>query len=167
VSFVNQGLFTNPILNINGTRGRHEGANGDLLTDQSIEFIKQNKDPPFALTIGYKEAHSQQRPPHRFDPLFENDSISLPSSFDEDKSTKPRYFEATNNVPDSGFDDDKPRTNSAPPAGETREDLAVKKVKNYYRCIEALDDYVGRLLKTLEEVGQLDNTIIVYAGDKG
>jgi arylsulfatase A-like enzyme len=70
-------------------------------------------------------------------------------------------------VPDSGFDDDKPRTNSAPPAGATREDLAVKKVKNYYRCIEALDDYVGRLLKTLEEVGQLDNTIIVYAGDNG
>ena len=30
-----------------------------------------------------------------------------------------------------------------------------------------LDDYVGRLLKTLEEVGQLDNTIIVYAGDNG
>ncbi len=43
----------------------------------------------------------------------------------------------------------------------------MKKIKNYYRCIEALDDYVGRLLKTLEEVGQLDNTIIVYAGDNG
>lgn len=167
VSFVNQGLFTNPILNIDGTRGRHEGANGDLLTEQGIEFIKQNKDHPFAVTIAWKEAHSQQRPPHRYDPLFENDSIPLPSSFDEDKSTKPRYFVAMKRLPDSGFDDDKPRANPGPPPGATREDLAVKKIKNYYRCIEALDDYVGRLLKTLEEVGQLDNTIIVYAGDNG
>jgi N-acetylglucosamine-6-sulfatase len=63
VSFVNQGLFTKPNLNINGTRGRHEGANGDLLTDQGIAFIKQNKDHPFAVTIAWKEAHSPQRPP--------------------------------------------------------------------------------------------------------
>jgi arylsulfatase A-like enzyme len=137
------------------------------LTEQGIEFIKQNKDRPFAVTIAWKEAHSQQRPPHRYDPLFANDSIPLPSSFDEDKSTKPRYFAAMKKLPDSGYDDDKPRDNPEPPPGAKRENLAVKKIKNYYRCIEALDDYVGRLLKTLEEVGQLDNTIIVYTGDNG
>lgn len=37
----------------------------------------------------------------------------------------------------------------------------------YAAMIEGLDDSVGRLLLTLEELGELDNTIVVFASDNG
>jgi N-acetylglucosamine-6-sulfatase len=164
VSFVNQGLFVDPDMNIDGEKRKLKGANGDLLTDFAVEFIRQNRDRPFAMVVAYKEAHSQQTAPPRFAPMFEQDEISLPPTFNEDKATKPAFFHAITNIPDSGFAQPNP---SAPPTGLSREHLAVKKIKNYYRCIAALDDYVGRIRKALEEAGQLDRTILTYAGDNG
>jgi arylsulfatase A-like enzyme len=165
VSFVNQGRFVNPDVNIDGERRRLTGANGDLLTDFAVDFIRENRTRPFAMVVAYKEAHSQQTAPPRFDPLFENDNITLPATFNEDKSTKPAFFRATMNIPNSGFAE--PGQANQPPAGMTREQLAIKKIKNYYRCIAALDDYVGRIRKALADSGQLDKTILVFAGDNG
>ena len=38
---------------------------------------------------------------------------------------------------------------------------------DYYGCIEAIDQSVGRVLKTLEQQGQLDNTIFLFTSDHG
>jgi arylsulfatase A-like enzyme len=165
VSFVNQGLFVNPDVNIDGERRKLEGANGDLLTDFAVEFIRRNRELSFAMVVAYKEAHSQQTAPPRYDSLFEDTAITLPGTFDEDKSTKPGFFIASRNIPDSGFDE--PNRGNAALEGMSREQRAIKKIKNYYRCITALDDYVGRIRNVLEETGQLDRTILVFAGDNG
>lgn len=39
--------------------------------------------------------------------------------------------------------------------------------KNYYGCITALDDQVGRLVKYLKDKGVYDNTIIFFCSDNG
>ncbi|MDC1106697.1 sulfatase-like hydrolase/transferase [Prolixibacteraceae bacterium] len=39
--------------------------------------------------------------------------------------------------------------------------------QNYYGCITALDDQVGRLVEHLKENGQLDNTVIFFCSDNG
>ncbi len=166
VSFVNQGLFVDPDVNIDGQRRKLTGANGDLLTGFATDFIRQNRERPFAMVVAYKEAHSQQTAPPRFDALFETDEITLPATFNEDKTKKPVFFRATADIPDSGFDQPRP-PGTPPPAGMAREQLAIKKIRNYYRCIAALDDYVGRIMQALAEIGQLDRTILVFAGDNG
>jgi arylsulfatase A-like enzyme len=163
VSFVDQGLFVDPYVNIDGERKQLKGANGDLLTSFALDFIRDNKEKPFALVVAYKEAHSQQTAPPRFDSLFENDAVPLPETFDEDKSKKPSFFSTPKTFPDSGFDEGKPH----PVNGLSREDLAIKKIKNYDRCVSALDDYVGKIVAALKEVGKLDDTILVFAGDNG
>jgi len=38
---------------------------------------------------------------------------------------------------------------------------------NYFRCISAVDDCLGRLLATLDELGLAENTVVVYASDNG
>ncbi|SRR5579883_630713 len=38
---------------------------------------------------------------------------------------------------------------------------------DYYGCIAAIDQSVGRILKTLEEQGQLENTIFMFSSDHG
>ncbi len=38
---------------------------------------------------------------------------------------------------------------------------------DYYGCVQRIDESVGTILKTLEEQGQLDNTIFVFMSDHG
>ena len=40
-------------------------------------------------------------------------------------------------------------------------------MKDYLRCIAAVDENIGRLLDYLEKTGQIDNTIVVYSSDQG
>lgn len=40
-------------------------------------------------------------------------------------------------------------------------------IKNYLRCIRAVDDGVGRLLDYLDASGLADDTIVIYASDQG
>ena len=40
-------------------------------------------------------------------------------------------------------------------------------IKDYLRCIAAVDDGVGRLLEYLDETGLADNTIVIYCSDQG
>jgi N-acetylglucosamine-6-sulfatase len=40
-------------------------------------------------------------------------------------------------------------------------------VKDYLRCIRAVDESVGRLLATLDATGLAENTIVIYASDQG
>jgi N-acetylglucosamine-6-sulfatase len=166
VSFVNQGWFVNPEMNIDGERRKLTGANGDLLTDFALEFIRGNRQAPFAMVVAYKEAHSQQTAPPRFNEMFDDVPIALPATWNEDKSTKPAFFVRQPNIPDSGFAEPNPRGNM-PPDQTQRDQLAVKKIRNYYRCIAAVDDYVGRIRQALAETGRLDKTILVFGGDNG
>jgi arylsulfatase A-like enzyme len=39
--------------------------------------------------------------------------------------------------------------------------------RQYFRCLAAVDDGVGQILKTLDELGVRENTIIIFAGDNG
>jgi arylsulfatase A-like enzyme len=40
-------------------------------------------------------------------------------------------------------------------------------IKDYLRCIDSVDDNVGRILDYLEENGLMDNTVIIYSSDQG
>lgn len=40
-------------------------------------------------------------------------------------------------------------------------------LKDYLRCVHAVDENVGRLLKYLEDKGLAENTIVIYSSDQG
>ena len=40
-------------------------------------------------------------------------------------------------------------------------------MKNYLRCVRGVDESVGTLMKTLEELGLSDNTVVIYSSDQG
>ncbi len=41
------------------------------------------------------------------------------------------------------------------------------RIGGYYGCVQAIDDCVGKLVATLQQTGQLENTIIVFFSDHG
>lgn len=40
-------------------------------------------------------------------------------------------------------------------------------IKNYLRCVDAVDDSVGRLLDCLDKLNMQENTIVIYSSDQG
>ncbi len=40
-------------------------------------------------------------------------------------------------------------------------------MKDYLRCVQSVDDNVGRLMQYLKETGLDKNTIIIYTADQG
>jgi arylsulfatase A-like enzyme len=40
-------------------------------------------------------------------------------------------------------------------------------VKNYLRCVRGVDESVGIIMKTLEDQGLADNTVVIYSSDQG
>lgn len=57
-------------------------------------------------------------------------------------------------------------------AGELNEKQIIswkyqRYIKDYLRCVQAVDDSVGRMLQYLDETGQAENTIVIYSSDQG
>lgn len=122
----------NPTLEVNGKDKKLSGALPDLLMDNAIEFVKENKARPFALAVHFREPHLP------FGPVPTEDA----EPFKDLDPTIPSF-----------------------PGND------VKQVKNwtrdYYASIHSIDRNLGRLLATLEELGLLDNTIILFTSDHG
>jgi arylsulfatase A-like enzyme len=47
------------------------------------------------------------------------------------------------------------------------EDEIRRQLRDYYADITCLDAQFGRILQTLREIGELDNTILIWTGDQG
>ncbi|MEO0445691.1 MAG: sulfatase, partial [Verrucomicrobiota bacterium] len=65
----------------------------------------------------------------------------------------------------------KPKDQAFHDANLTGKDLVRWKfqryAKNYLRCVKAVDDNIGRLMDTLDDMGIADNTIVIYCSDQG
>jgi arylsulfatase A-like enzyme len=63
VSFLGQGVYFDPLMNIDGARVQAKGYMTDLLTDEAISFIKKTPaDRPFLAFISQKASHPEVYP---------------------------------------------------------------------------------------------------------
>lgn len=166
LSFSGQGVYQDPLLNENGREFKAAGYMTDLLTDYAVKFLETKRDKPFCLYLAHKAVHGPFTPAERHKDLFADAEISKPASFDDTFAGKPRWQREAalggaegrkarkeNEVPDS-----------IPPAPwDGRREAQL----DYYRTLLAVDDGIGRILETLEKSGQLDNTVVFFAGDNG
>jgi N-acetylglucosamine-6-sulfatase len=170
LSFESQGRYFDPELNINGERVTIPGYTTDILTDKAIEFIKdQPLDQPYFCMLSHKAVHQPFKPAPRHETAFGADTVDIkPESWKADFATKPvwqrreqlrpwRWEWRTRDIAAEEVPDRIP----APHFGTPR--YYVKQ----YRCLAAVDDGVGRILKTLRERGTLDNTLIIFTSDNG
>src|SRR5690606_38329360 len=51
VSFRGQGAFFDPTVNFHGDRRQVKGYTTDILTDEAVDYIEDNKDEPFCLYL--------------------------------------------------------------------------------------------------------------------
>jgi arylsulfatase A-like enzyme len=122
----------------------------DVLTDYAVEFLKKPRSKPFVMYVAHKAVHGPFTPAERHKELFANETIVRTANAQDNLDGKPVLQRKVNGQP------------AAQGVGSS-DDL----IKNQLRCLTAIDEGVGRLLKTLEETKQLDNTFLVFTSDNG
>lgn len=144
VSFKGQGVYNDPVLNIDGQEQKVEGYITDVLTDYAISFVDKAPQKPFCLYLGHKAIHGPFTPAKRHADIYTADKLPIaPNAADDLK--------------------DKPALKDFKPGGGSSDEL----IRNQLRCIAAIDENVGRLLAALEKAKRLDDTVFVFTSDNG
>lgn len=139
-----QGIYYNCPLIIDGIETERKGKYiTEDLTDFALEFIEKQRTNPFCLYLSHKAVHFGFRPPPHLKGIYKNVDLQLPLESDT-------WITYTDNHPFVG---------ALLPMNSL--------YRNYCETVASVDEQVGRILKKLEEMQVLDNTIIIYAGDNG
>ena len=83
-----QGQYYNPVLIDNGKRVKHMGYATDIITDLTLDWLKQKRDPdkPFLLMYQNKAPHRNWMPPIRHLTLFDDRTMPEPTTYFDDYS---------------------------------------------------------------------------------
>jgi arylsulfatase A-like enzyme len=150
---VNNPMFDNKeIVNIcdHVTPGKHSS---ELFADAAIEFLDgRTEENPFLLYISFMAPHDPRSMPDEYRALYDLEKIELPPNY---RDSHPINY---------GIRDCRDEVLAAWPRKEEEVKLHIAE---YYAMITHLDYQIGRVMNALEERGELDNTIIVFAGDNG
>ncbi|MGC9316410.1 MAG: sulfatase-like hydrolase/transferase [Armatimonadota bacterium] len=163
LSFVGQGQYTDPPLQENHRAFQAQGYMTDILTDYAVRWL-QRQDGPFCLVLSHKAAHGPFTPAPRHRDAFPDAEIPPPASFFEDFADKPAWLRRAMAHGARQDNRDQPAPESLPPP-EWDPTQATR--LDYLRCMLGIDDSVGRVLETLADIGELDNTLVAFAGDNG
>ncbi len=164
-----QGEALNPELNINGTRQPFDGYVTDILTDLSVDFVAKPRQAPFLLYVSHKAMHPN------ITQLDDGSSAASPSGvpgFIPAERHKGRYAQKpVMRRPNSGIvPDDRPALmrpiGDLPPLSEATV-TPEQTIHQRQEMLLGVDDSVGRIVAAIDELGQLDNTIVVVTSDHG
>jgi len=152
VVFPGQGRYPDPVFNEDGKVVHKQGYLTDILTDYAVEFIEKKRDKPFCLYLGEKACHVPAIPAQRHKDLYKDVKLPVPPDVYDDMKGKPAMTRAL------------PATMPKDHLGYAVPDEVIR---NQIRCVQSVDDGVGKIFEALQKTGQLDNTIIVYSSDNG
>jgi len=141
-TFLGQGVYEDCPFLVNGRDTATKGWVDDVTTDYAMDFIKKHRDVPFAMVVGYKTPHDKRTPPPRHADKWKDHAFPEPPS----------------------FHDVAPWRQDNPPKAwvpKSPDRLA------YFQTLAGMDDNIGRLLDTLDELDLTDDTLVIYLGDNG
>lgn len=158
VSFRGQGTYYDPVLNVDGERVETKGYVTDLLTDYAIDWMKQDRDQPYFLYLSHKAVHAMFEPAERHRGKFENVTLTYPESMADTEQNyrgKPRWVKEQRNS-----------WHGVDYMYHGRIDFDTF-YRRYCETLLGLDESIGRVLDTLESLGQAESTLVMYMGDNG
>ncbi len=134
----------------------------DVLARKAEEILRGmiRSGHPFFLNVAPVPPHQERsdedargtppRPAPRHQGMFADEPLPAKASYDEpDVADKP------------------PHIRRLPRLGPAKKELILRTYRARLESLQAVDDLVGRLVDVLEETGQLDRTVIVFASDNG
>jgi N-acetylglucosamine-6-sulfatase len=167
LSVKGQGRYVDPQLNDNGRVVAGKGYVTDIFTDRAVAFLKKPREKPFCLYLSHKAVHPdlEQRadgsivnalatnfvPAERHARLYEGVTIPRRPNCDDTLVGKPALQRKIDDLP---------------PLGKATA-TTDREILGRQRMFAAVDEGIGRILSTLDELGKAGNTIVVFTSDHG
>ena len=138
---------------LNEAQERASGQPGQAIVDAAIEFLRTKLDPrPFFMYLAFEAPHDPRIAAQEYLDLYERDKIPLPKNF----------------LPQHPFDNGEQviRDEMLAPWPRTP-DVIRRHLHEYYAVISGIDRHIGRLIRHLKDLGEFENTIIIFSSDHG
>lgn len=190
-----QGQYYNPPMIRNGKRVVHQGYTSDIITDLTLDWLKNQRDPnrPFLMMCQHKAPHREWEPNLKYlghdndrqypepETLFDDYSGRGEAERTQDMTiAKTMTARDLKLAPPGSLTPEQrkawdayyePRNAAFRDADPQGKDLVRWKFNRYMHdylgCIESVDECVGRLLDYLKQAGLENDTIVVYSSDQG
>lgn len=131
-----------------------KGYSTEIFAQSAIDFIKSQEEAsnPFFCYVAFTVPHDPYSPKPEFIGKYPDGSIPVP----------PNY------LPSHPFQFDQLTVRDENLTGWPRKPEVIQMIlSDYYSMISHLDTQISKIIETLKETGQFDNTIIIYAADNG
>lgn len=128
----------------------------EVFTQTAIDFLNDHKNSgkknPFFCYVAFTVPHDPYSPAPDFIGLYPDGSLPLPGNY----------------MPFHPFQFDDLTERDENLTGWPRKPEVIQMIlSDYYALITHLDSQIARIIQTLKDNGQFENTIIVYAADNG
>ncbi len=129
-------------------RGRYSNVGSAYGGPARPDAPPRTPQQPFFMAVGFYRPHIPYIAPQKYFDMYPE--VTVPENFEEEWETKPALA----------------RTVTPWNAGTTRKECEDA-IRAYYASITFVDIQIGKLLDALEELGLMENTIIVFWSDHG
>ena len=192
---IGQGPYYNPRMKTGDGFVNHQGYTTEIITDVALDWLKNKRDKskPFLLMYQHKAPHRNWQPGPKYLDHYKDIELPEPETLFDDYSgrAKPaaenQMSIANHLTPNDLKLERQPGLTPEQQAafdkayGEANENLKAARytregmtkwnyqrfAKDYLRCVDAVDDNVGRVLDYLDESGLAANTVVIYTSDQG
>ncbi|WKN45002.1 sulfatase-like hydrolase/transferase [Tunicatimonas pelagia] len=125
----------------------------DLYAEAAVAFLASySGKSPFFLSVAFQAPHDPRQVPQSYLDLYDTARLSVPVNF----------------LPEHPCDNGELDIRDEWTEPTPRSRASIKgHLRDYYAMITHLDDAIGRIVAALRANDQLENTIIVLAGDNG
>lgn len=180
VSFRGQGVYYNPLLNIDGKHVQYKDSSyvTDVLTDLTLEWLEgRDKDKPFFVYLSHKAVHSEFQAARRDKGTYNDIKVQYPVSMfttaDADSKTFSEGQRADGSMYTFNYRDIPKWVRDQRYSwhgvdymyhGQTDFDTFYR---DYLETLLGVDNSIGRVLNYLQENNLDEETLVIYMGDNG
>jgi arylsulfatase A-like enzyme len=134
-------------------QARTSGEHGQRCVDDAIAFLNSRAaDKPFCMYLAFEGPHDPRVAAPHYLEQYDRAKIPLPTNF----------------LPIHPFDNGEMTVRDERLEKWPRTPDAIRQhLHEYYACITSIDGHIGRLLQTLRDLGQFENTLIIFSSDNG
>ena len=136
----------------------------NFVADRTIAFIEEatRQDKPFLAWASFPDPHHPMTPPGLWFDQYKPQDMPIPDSVGDSPEFLPRHLQEAHarHPSDQHF--------WVQPCGVAGDHQLLREaIAATYGMIAMIDEAVGRIISTLERLGALDDTIIVFTSDHG
>lgn len=151
------------------------GYSTDNYTNWAVDYLRDQThqpDKPWYLWLCYGAVHGPFTPANRHLDAYPDVRVPVPKDIYPPRSGKPQYMQRISHWyrGENGEPNLKARrraTGENSPGNGLHGSTLNDWVRQYHQGVLALDEAVGKLIATLKETGQYDNTLVVFTSDQG